>query len=105
MDDHLTITLNVNGRSFPLRIERKKEEYYRKAVKEIDRKTNQYKSLFQKPYAETMSRRKIDELDCVLMTAIQAVSENAQLEKETDAKDMEQRLKSMIHDIDEYLSR
>jgi cell division protein ZapA (FtsZ GTPase activity inhibitor) len=51
-----------------------------------------------------MSRRKIDELDCVLMTAIQAVSENVQLEKETNAKEMEERLRSMILEIDEYLS-
>jgi cell division protein ZapA len=105
MSDHFIITLSVNGRSFPLRIERSKEEIYRKAVKELDKKTNQYKTLFQKPYAETMSRRKIDEMDCVLMTAIQAVSENVLLEKETDAKEIEQRLKSMILEIDDYLNQ
>ena len=104
MDDHFTITLSVNGRSFPLHIHRKKEEIYRKAVKEIDRKTNQYKSLFQNPNIGATTKRKIDELDCVLMTAIQAVSENIQLEKETDAKDIEQRLRSMILEIDEYLN-
>ncbi|MFT4073570.1 MAG: cell division protein ZapA [Dysgonamonadaceae bacterium] len=105
MDEHFIITLNVNGRSFPLRIRRDREEVYRKAVKELDRKTNQYKSLFQKPYAETMSRRKIDEMDCVLMTAIQAVSENIRLEKETDAKEMEKRLRSMIQEVDNYLNQ
>lgn len=105
MDDHFIITLNVNGRSFPLRVERKNEEIYRKAVKELDIKTNQYKSSFLKPHVETMSSRKIDELDCVLMTAIQALSENIQLEKDKNSEEMEKRLRSMIIEIDEYLSR
>lgn len=105
-DEYFIINLTVNGRRYPLRIRRceAEEEIYRKASRILDQKINQYKSTFLPTYSTRVGTRKIDETDCIIMTALQAVSENAKLEKDTNAADMEEKLRFMIEEIDTYLS-
>lgn len=103
--EHILIKLTVCGRVYPVRIKMKDEPDFRVAAQALNRKINQYKAVYQQPAVQLASRRKIDEQDCVLMAAIQACTETARLERETDAREMEERLRKMIQEADEYLSR
>ncbi|MFR9165143.1 MAG: cell division protein ZapA [Dysgonomonas sp.] len=95
---HLTIRLQVCGREFPLRINLDNERIYRDAAVEIDRKVSQYRNNFA-----SADIRKLDETDYAIMTSIQAVSECRDLE--IDNKFLEDKIKSLIGELDEYLKR
>lgn len=102
---YFTINLSVNGRRYPLRIPRNQqvEEVFRRASSELDRKINRYKSKYLSAYPRVGVHKKITEIDCVIMAAIQATANKIQLEKETNALEMEEQLQQMIVELDNYL--
>lgn len=96
MDDHLIINLRVADTRYPLRIERKDEEMYRKAADEIDYKLGQYKNYFTGD-----SSHSLNNADYMAMTAIQAVSEKVEYQLRTNL--FEVRIKKMTEELDSYL--
>lgn len=96
MSEHFIITLRVFDRSYRLRIRRKDERKYRDAAVAIERKTNQYRRHFAESETESLQER-----DYLTMTTIQALSEKEELE--ADNRLFEDRIKSMIDELDEYL--
>jgi cell division protein ZapA len=96
MDDHLIINLRVADTRYPLRIERKNEETYRKAADEIDYKLGQYKNYFT-----GNSSHPLQNADYMAMTAIQAVAEK--VECQTRANLFEVRIKKLTDELDSYL--
>ena len=66
MTDELSINININGRIYPLKIDRRQEEKYRKAAKMINDIVLEYK----KKYVNQ------DSQDFLAMTAFQLVLKN-----------------------------
>lgn len=96
MDDHLIINLRVADTRYPLRIERKDEEMYRKAADEIDYKLGQYKNYFT-----GNSTHSLQNADYMAMTAIQAVAEKVECQTRTSL--FEVRIKKLTEELDSYL--
>jgi cell division protein ZapA len=96
MDDHLIINLRVADTRYPLRIERKNEEMYRKAADEIDYKLGQYKNYFTGD-----SSRSLQNADYMVMTAIQAVAEKVEYQARTNL--FEVKIKKLTEELDSYL--
>lgn len=95
-DDKLLITLKVDGRSFPLRIDRSQEGFYRKAAKVIDDKLNRYKIKYgDNPDLST--------IDLLIMAAIQVVGESYFEYNKVDPKPYENTIGSLIEELNNYL--
>lgn len=99
MDEHFfTITLQVQDRTYRLRIKRENEQQYRDAAKAIDKKVKQYKNRFVKNNSE-----ELPEKDYYAMVSIQAVAEN--MEKEIEDKKLDEKLASLVDELDVYLRK
>jgi len=96
MDDRLIINLRVADTRYPLRIERKDEEMYRRAADEIDYKLGQYKNYFTGD-----SSHPLQNADYMAMTAIQAVSEKVEYQMRTNL--FEVKIKELTKELDNYL--
>lgn len=96
MDEHLIITLRVGDRFYRLKIKRKDERKYRDAAVAIEKKTNQYRELFQGSESQELGDK-----DYLAMTAIQAVSEFEELDVEN--KDFEEGIIKLTQEIEQYL--
>jgi cell division protein ZapA len=96
MDDRLIINLRVANTRYPLRIERKDEEMYRRAADEIDYKLGQYKNYFTKD-----SSHPLQNADYMAMTAIQAVAEKVEYQMRTNL--FEVKIKELTEELDNYL--
>lgn len=98
MDDRLIINLRIADTRYPLRIDRKDEEMYRKAADEIDYKLGQYKNYFT---GESSSP--LQNADYMAMTAIQAVAEKVEYQTRTNL--FEIRIKELTKELDSYLKK
>ena len=98
INEHIEFTIQLSGRPYTLKVKRENEGDIRNAVKVIDRKINQYRNYFS-----GAEQKELEELDYVNMTSIQAVSENVVLEAKN--KLFEDRIRSLINELDEYLKR
>lgn len=96
MDDHLIINLRVADMRYPLRVNRKDEEIYRKAANEIDYKLVQYKNYFTGD-----SSGSLRDVDYMAMTSIQAVAEK--VEHQLRAETFEAKIKDLTKELDNYL--
>lgn len=96
MDDLLIINLRVADTRYPLRIERRNEEMYRRAAEEIDYKLGQYKNYFTGESASPLGNA-----DYMAMTAIQAVAEK--VEYQMKASLFEVKMKELTNELDNYL--
>jgi len=94
MTEELSINININGRIYPLRIERKQEEKCRKAAKMINDIVLEYK----KKYANQ------DAQDFLAMTALQVVLKNLEMEEEADETPIVEELKLLDEQLSDYLS-
>ncbi|NLX80519.1 MAG: cell division protein ZapA [Proteiniphilum sp.] len=95
-DDKLLITLRVDGRVFPLRINRSEEEVYRKAAKVLDDKLNRYKiSYGDNPELST--------IDLLIMSAIQVLGESYTEYNKIDPRPYENTIGSLIEELNNYL--
>lgn len=97
-DDKLSLTLEVDGRRYPLQINRREEEAFRKAAKEIDNKINQYRIAFG-------SNPNLIPQDFMAMTAIQAVAENFLIGTKNSTKPYEEGIDSLIKELDSFLKK
>lgn len=94
MTDELSINININGRIYPLRIDRRQEEKYRKAAKMINDIVLEYKKKYVNQDAQ----------DFLAMTAFQFVLKNLEMEEKADETPVLEELKLMNEQLSDYLS-
>ena len=93
VNSKLNIKLNIAGKSYPLSIEREKEEKYRRAEKEINDLVTKFRSRFR---AESE--------DYLAMAALQISLANVELEMSRSLGDDIDTLVDIDRELDEYLS-
>lgn len=98
-DDTFLLTLKIAGGEYPLRIRRSEEQAFRDAGNKIERKINQYRI----KYGGTSSNLTVQ--DFVVMTAIQALAENFSLGDKNNTKPFEDKIQSLIGELDVYLKK
>lgn len=94
MADKLSININISGRVYPLKIDRKDEERIRKAAKMINEILLEYKRKYAKQDAQ----------DFLAMTAFQFVLKNLELEEMTDESPIIEEMRSIDDQLSEFLS-
>lgn len=94
MTDELSINININGRIYPLKIDRRQEEKYRKAAKMINDIVLEYK----KKYVSQ------DSQDFLAMTAFQFVLKNLEMQETADESPVIGELKLLDEQLSDYLS-
>lgn len=98
-DERFLLTLSIAGRKYPLRIKRSEEQAFRNAAKKIEDKINQYRIAFGKGNNELTTQ------DFVVMTALQAMVENFSLGDRNNTKPFEDKIHSLIGELDDYLKK
>ncbi len=94
MADKLSINININGRTYPLKIDRRQEERYRKAAKMVNDIVLEYKKKYVNQDAQ----------DFLAMTAFQVVLKNLEIEDQADESPILDELKELDEQLSEYLS-
>ena len=94
MTEKLSINIKIDGRNYPLKVDRDNEEKYRKAAKIINDIVLQYR---QKYFTS-------DSQDFLAMTAIQYVVKSIELEEQTDRSPFYDELKRLDEELGDYLS-
>ena len=97
-DEKFLLTLEVAGRRYPLKVKRSEEQAFRTAAKKIDIKVNQYRVAFGENANLTTQ-------DFMAMTAIQALAENFTLGDKNNTKPFEDKIDSLISELDNYLKK
>lgn len=98
-DEKFLLTLEVAGRKYPLKIKRSEEEAFRYAAKKINTKINQYRVAFGGENSRMTTQ------DFMAMTAIQALAENFSLGDKNNTKPFEDKIDSLISELDNYLKK
>jgi cell division protein ZapA (FtsZ GTPase activity inhibitor) len=94
MTEKLSINIKIDGRNYPLKVERENEEKYRKAAKIINDTVLQYRQ----KYLTSESQ------DILAMTAFQFVLKAIELEEKVDQSPLFDELKKLDEDLGDYLS-
>ncbi|WP_163713802.1 cell division protein ZapA [Mangrovibacterium lignilyticum] len=94
MADKLSINININGRIYPLKIDRKEEERIRKAAKMINDIVLEYKKKYVNQDAQ----------DFLAMTAFQFVLKNLEMEEQTDESPIIEEIRLLDEQLSEFLS-
>lgn len=97
-EERFLLTLRIDGRKYPLRILRSEEEAYRSAGKKIDNKMNQYRV----KYGDSSD---LIPQDFMAMTALQILVENFSLEDKNYTQPYEDKISSLIAELDQYLKK
>lgn len=97
-DEKFLLTLEIDGRKYPLKIRQSEEEAFRKAAKTIHNKINQYRVKFGGNSDLTVQ-------DFMAMTAIQALVENFSIESKNNTKPYEDTISSLIKELDIFLKK
>ena len=93
------IDIRDRGRKYPLKIKRSEEQAFREAAKRINIKINQYRVAYGGASSSMTTQ------DFVAMTAIQALAENVTLGNKNNTKPFEDKIDSLIDELDNYLKR
>ncbi|NLJ01751.1 MAG: cell division protein ZapA [Bacteroidales bacterium] len=96
-DEKFLLTLEIAGRKYPLRIKRSDEQAFREAAKRINIKINQYRVAYGGNNSPMTTQ------DFLAMTAIQALAENFTLGNKNNTKPFEDKIDSLIDELDDYL--
>ncbi len=94
MTNKLSINIKIDGRNYPLKIDRDDEEKYRKAVKIINEIILQYRQKYAQHDAQ----------DFLAMTAFQFVLKNLELETKADPSPFVDEVKELNEMLDEYIA-
>lgn len=92
--EQLRIHIRIEGRSYPLYIDRKDEERYRIAAKMVNETVSKYKELF----------RHNDSQDILAMAAFQTALELAGMKEREDRSLFMDALKDLKDDISDFLT-
>jgi cell division protein ZapA len=95
MAEKLSINIKIDGRTYPLKVDRQNEEKFRKASKQINDIVLQYR---QKYFTS-------DAQDFLAMTAIQFAVKSIELEEQVDYSPFYDELLKLDDELGEYLSR
>lgn len=98
-DEKFIVTLEIAGRRYPLNIKRSEEQAFRDAQRRIERKISQYRI----KYGGANSDATIQ--DFVVMTALQVLVENFSLTGKNNTKPFEDKINSLIGELDDYLKK
>jgi cell division protein ZapA len=94
MAEKLSIKIKIDGRDYPLKVDRADEEKFRKAAKMINDIILQYRQKY------TSS----DSQDFLAMTAFQYVLKSLDLEQKVDRSPLFDELKQLDEELNDYLS-
>ena len=94
MTEKLSINVKIDGRNYPLKVERENEEKFRKAAKIINDIVLQYRQRYTNS----------DSQDMLAMTAFQFVLKTIELEEQVNQSPMFEELKKLDEDLGDYLS-
>ena len=97
-DEKFLLTLEVDGRRYPLKIKRSEEEAFRKSAKTINDKINQYRVKYG-------ANSDLIPQDLMAMTAIQALAENFSIGSKNNTKPYEDTIGSLVKELDIYLKK
>lgn len=89
----LRINIKIDGRNYPLTINREDEERYRKAAKTVNEMVTNFREMFQ----EQESR------DILAMAAFQIALSNTELHDRHDNSKFVDELKNLNDDISDFL--
>ena len=92
-DEKFLLTLEIDGRKYPLKIKQSEEEAFRKAAKTIHNKINQYRAKFGENPDLTVQ-------DFMALIAIQALVENFSIESKNNTKPYEDTIGSLDQGTD-----
>ncbi|MDR0421648.1 MAG: cell division protein ZapA [Proteiniphilum sp.] len=98
-DEKFLLTLEIADRRYPLKIKRSDEQAFRDAAKKINNKINQYRVVYGGESSNMTTQ------DFVVMTAIQALVENFFLGDRNNTKPFEDKIGSLIGELDDYLKK
>lgn len=93
-ENNFRINIKIDGRNYPLTIDRKDEERYRKAAKIVNETINEYRKRFQSN----------DQQDIMAMTAFQAALNLCRLEDRQDYAQFIDDIKDLNDDISDFLN-
>ncbi|HNX54243.1 MAG TPA: cell division protein ZapA [Prolixibacteraceae bacterium] len=93
MTEKLSINIKIDGRMYPLKVDKENEEKYRKAAKIINDIVLQYRQRYSQS----------DSQDFLAMTAFQFVVKNLELEDKVDQSPLFDSLKKLDEELGEYL--
>jgi cell division protein ZapA len=94
MTEKLSINIKIDGRNYPLKVERENEEKFRKAAKIINDIVLQYRQKYINS----------DSQDFIAMAAFQFVVKNIDLEEKVNQSPMFDELKKLDEELGDYLS-
>lgn len=92
-ENNFRINIKIDGRNYPLTIDRSDEERYRKAAKIVNETINGFRSRFQTN----------DQQDIMAMTAFQAALNYSRLEDRQDYTRFIDDIKDLNDDISDFL--
>jgi cell division protein ZapA len=92
--DQLRINIRIEGRVYPLRIDRNDEERHRKAAKTVNETVSKYRNLFQNK----------DSQDILAMAAFQIALDHTELLEREDRSLFMDGLKDLNDDISDFLA-
>ncbi|MDO8930437.1 MAG: cell division protein ZapA [Bacteroidota bacterium] len=94
MTDKLSIKIKIDGREYPLKVDRDDEEKYRKAAKIINDIILQYRQKYSSSSTQ----------DFLAMTAFQFALKTIDLEEKVDRSPLFDELKKLDEELSDYLS-
>ncbi len=94
MTEKLSINIKIDGRTYPLKVEKENEEKFRKAAKIINDIVLQYRQKYVNS----------DSQDFIAMAAFQFVVKNIDLEEKVNQSPLFDGLKRLDEDLGDYLS-
>ena len=89
----LSINIKIDGRTFPLEIDRDEEERYRKAAKMVNEMVSKFRTKFRDQESQ----------DILAMSAFQIALNNAELQERDDNSLFIDELKNLNDDISDFL--
>jgi len=94
MTEKLSINIRIDGRNYPLKVDRENEEKYRKAAKIINDTVLQYRQKYLTS----------DSQDVLAMTVFQFVLKTIDLEEKVDRSPLFDEFKRLDEELGDYLS-
>jgi cell division protein ZapA len=94
MTEKLSINIKIDGRNYPLKVDREEEAKFRKAAKIINDIVLQYRQRYLTS----------DSQDFLAMTAIQYVVKTIELEEQVDRSPFFDEFKKLDEELGDYLS-
>ena len=94
MTEKLSINIKIDGRNYPLKVERENKEKFRKAAKIINDIVLQYRQKYVNS----------DSQDFIAMAAFQFVVKNIDLEEKVNQSPLFDELKKLDEELGDYLS-